>query len=327
MSLPRKGRSNKNDKDKTASAVDAVRMNITKAYKCGKCKHQVLDNVESQEEESVECDACRQWYHYKCTELTATQWKIISSNCESIVWKCDECIRDRGNETKQISKLEERIDLLVNMITNLEDKLMARIEEKVTKSIEEKQEAKMQEIEEKITTKIMETIEESEEQEKRKNNLVIVNLTESSKTNPKERAEEDLLIVKDTLKKVIDIEVDDICEPVTLGKKIPEDPNKPRPLKIKVKSLEMKKQILQRSRKINEDVKDPKRRVYVNNDLTGTQREREQALRKELKHRREQLGERDIRIDYVKGKIVAVRPDIKNRERSGTTQGSSPHKD
>ena len=54
--------------------------------------------------------------------------------------------------------------------------------------------------------------------------------------------------------------------------------------------------------------------------------EREQALRKELKHRREQLGERDIRIDYVKGKIVAVRPDIKNRERSGTTQGSSPHK-
>ena len=50
MSLPRKGRAGKNDKDK---AADAVRMNITKAYKCGKCKHQVLDNVESQEDESV----------------------------------------------------------------------------------------------------------------------------------------------------------------------------------------------------------------------------------------------------------------------------------
>ena len=251
----------KSDRNKQQNKdIDNLKLNINKICLCGKCNDKVLDNVEQKEDESIECDGCRQWFHNRCSELTFSQWNTVTSSCESIVWKCITCCRNKGNEAKKIHNLEERIDLLLQMVSNLEDNLMTRIEEKITKNLEEKQDIKLKEMEAKITSKIQETIEEKEEQERRMNNIVVVNLAESKKSKPNERAEDDLLAIKEVLGNTIEIETEDLCEPIRLGKKT--ESSKPRPLKITVKSTALKKRILQNFRTINDNnnIKDPQKK-------------------------------------------------------------------
>ena len=55
-------------------------------------------------------------------------------------------------------------------------------------------------------------------------------------------------------------------------------------MRIKVQNTEIKRKILRNSNKLNEDkVTDPKKKIYINEDLTKTQREINKTLRDQLK--------------------------------------------
>lgn len=57
--------------------------------------------------------------------------------------------------------------------------------------------------------------------------------------------------------------------------------NRPRLLKVKVKSVEVKQEILRNAFKLNKGVNDPSKRTFVNPDRTPREREAFNALRAE----------------------------------------------
>ena len=157
-----------------------------------------------------------------------------------------------------------------------------------------------------IDSKIDTAMEERLEREKRKLHLVFVNVQEST-GDKEEIMERDLKKVKDMIK---------ICVPKEAEKIKVENPtrlgalnagHRPRLLRVKVESEEIKWKILKNASKLNEgmDWSEASRMQYINLDYTAKEREQNKILREELKRRR-QAGERNIKI---KGnKIVTFDP-------------------
>ena len=138
-------------------------------------------------------------------------------------------------------------------------------------------------------------MEEKLEREKRKNNIIIVNMKESTKTDLRERKENDRAAAKTLLEKLVPLEDCDIGEPTRLGK---EGGNRPRMLRVTLKSEE---QILKKAPEVNKNLKSNDKKIYINSDFTPKQREQNKILRAEMKRRTEE-GEEDLTIRH--GKIV-----------------------
>ena len=143
----------------------------------------------------------------------------------------------------------------------------------------------------------------SVEREKRELNLIIANLPESNKTERKEKREDEVKAVKNLVKKICpELENEPIEDPVRLGRE--NVGTRPRLLRVKVSTVEQKSEILRNARKLNQGVAEQKNRIYINQDYTPTERQRNKTLRDELKRRTDD-GERDIGIRG--GRIVSVK--------------------
>ena len=146
--------------------------------------------------------------------------------------------------------------------------------------------------------------------EKRRTNLIIVNLKESSKKKEDDREKEDTKSVKALLGKMVKLEDGDLKEPpVRLGSQ----GDKPRIIKVVLNSEKKKREIMKKAPSMNEKVPLEKR-VYINQDYTKRQREAHKALRDELKDR-QRKGEKNIAI---RGKqIVKVIPKPRTVDEDG----------
>lgn len=276
-------------------------------YKCGNCEEEVGD-----EEASIECHECRLWFHRGCTDLNETEFKLLTKGKESIVWKCLSCLQTKGDETKKFIQLENKLGLLMEMIQGIEGKVLDKIESIVSKEVEQ-QVAKM---EERIKAKIEKGNEEKNEKEKRKNNIILVNVPENSKKEAAEAAKEDIETVKTLLRKITNVEDDDIVSTMRINNKSYTKENrdkKPRVLKIVLKDESKKRELFKNARKINDDETNPQKRIYLNNDLTPEERNKERELRTELKRLKES-GKENIKIDYRLGKIISTDSDATQRD-------------
>ena len=137
---------------------------------------------------------------------------------------------------------------------------------------------------------------EKEEREKRSDNLIIIGL-EESEGKENEFKEEEVKKAKNLLSKVVGEEIE-VIETHRLGQK--NIGNRPRMLKEKLKDGSQRGNIVRVAYKVNEGVSQDKK-VYVNKDLTPPEREKEKDLRKQLKDKREETGDRSwvIRGDKI----------------------------
>ena len=100
-----------------------------------------------------------------------------------------------------------------------------------------------------------------------------------------------------------------IDQVLRLGEK---NKNRARLLRIKVQNTEIKRKILRNSNKLNEDkVTDPKKKIYINEDLTKTQREINKTLRDQLKA---MPTEERNKYTIWSNKIVARKVDMKEEK-------------
>ena len=160
--------------------------------------------------------------------------------------------------------------------------------------------------------KLAEAMEEQREIDKRKNNLIIVNMKESTRVEIEERKYDDLTAARTLFERVVSLDQGDVVEPVRLGRM---GGNLPRMLRVTVKSEEKKKEILRKAHELNSSVTDSKKKVYINSDYTQKQRETYKALRAE-KHRRTEEGEQNLVIRN--GKIVVGKPRQEGKSLHGT---------
>ena len=253
----------------------------------------VCDEPCEEDRDSLECYNCRQWAHKTCAGLKDEVFKTLTTNT-NLQWTCCPCT---DGERKKMTGSEVKLDLLMSMIPMI-SKVSERLESMERGLGERKLEEKIEEV---VERKLADALEEAKEKEKRKKNLIIVNLKESAKTEIAERKVEDLKEVKKLLSKVAEVGDDDISEPVRLGKV---GGNKPRMLKVTIKTEEKKREILKKAPQLNTNTTQAKDRVFINPDLTNKEREQERQLRDE-KRERERNGEKDLVIRG--GRIVKRR--------------------
>ena len=203
--------------------------------------------------------------------------------------------------TMQVGNVAQKLDSFEEKITNIVDK---RIEEK----LDAKFENKFREMKKKLNvqgppTEV--TYDEREDREKRKLNIVMVNIPESVIEDPKERREDDLKRVTELLGTCSDIEEGDLHDPVRLGELDPKE-KRPRFLRLTVKTSAKKGTILRNARNLNtDDSVAPRNRIYINQDLTPCQRKVDAEKRGEL-NRRKLAGEKHLKLR--KGQIITDPP-------------------
>ena len=296
----------------------------TKVWNCLICKD-ILEDEQSVAS-CVQCYICEGWAHKGCGKLTDSEFSTLSNDksacCSNMQWVCDPCVlqKEKGKKKKksyaQAAKQESNPNLealFATMMKTFSDRI-DKMEEKLTgKHLEEKIEAVVDRV---VDKKIDQAVYEKIEKEKRKNNIIIVNLKESTKKSEEGREKDDTKSVKTLLSKMVKIKDGDLKEaPVRLGDK----GSKPRVLKVVLKNETLKREVLKKAPSLNVDVPFEKR-VYINQDYTKRQRENHKKLREELKQRLKNgetnLGIRGEEIVKIPPRSDKVEKGIGRRDES-----------
>ena len=252
---------------------------------------------------SIECFNCKQWVHQTCAGLKPDIFKQLTEN-PRLQWVCEPCTENKNDgQTRLETKIDKMIDLFNRRLETIEREIGG-----------EGQERKIEEI---VDKKLAEALEERDEKEKRKNNILIVNLKESTRTTTDEKKEDDMTeLIKIMDNCDVTIDKDELINPIRLGK---EGGNRPRMLKVTISSEGKKKEIMKKAVQANKEVRDPKKRLYINNDLTLKERQKFQELLAEKKERMAR-GEKDwvIRNGKLTKKTNDNRPDNENGKERGS---------
>ena len=234
-------------------------------------------------EAGIDCHVCHQRFHLGCVKMSVTTYKAIQKQPQ-LKWFCTACtdVSVRGKPTgpgvdQQNAVMMEMMDRMTKMMDRID-----RMEEKIVTRDTLKDFEKY--VEDMVDSKIEDKMEERLEKEKRKLNLIFVNVKESVGKR-EERLQSDIEKVRSIVGEILpedEAKEIRIKNPVRLGGE--NAGNRPRLLRIEVQTEEMKYKILKNASKLNEgkDWSDPTRR-YVNMDYTAKERQINKELREQLK--------------------------------------------
>ena len=253
---------------------------------CPKCQN------ECSETDSVECLVCKHRHHVQCIKMPKQIHNAINGK-EEIGWFCSKCRGKKGKLAPNDNEMNKQMAIVMERMTKMMDRMDVMENNLVTKDsllqFEEK-------VEKMMDSKIEDALQEKLEKEKRRLNLLFVNIEESN-GDREDKMKADIEKVKAVVDKIIpeeDARCVTISNPTRLG------PNnlgtKPRLLRVEINSDDLKWKIIKNAHKLNEgkDWSDPTRQ-YVNLDLTAKERQRNKELRDELKARK-LSGEKNIKI-------------------------------
>ena len=303
--------------NKTKKEKEAPKIKFT-TIKCKICNKECLDpdSFNSEDDDSINCEECNHWFHKTCTNTTSAEWDALKGSNENITFRCDNCITYKGQHSNQMQMfqqlLRENNEILFKRLEGLESRIMLKVDEKIDKRFAEYEKKNDKSVDEKIKTQfdlkkqeqftlenaikthVTETLDEIKDKEERKCNLMMFNVTESSKTNSNEESTDDLQSVKNILQHTNPELNDTVINQLScnnmkrLGRKsasTDEESSKARPLKITLPDESTKFKILRNSHKLKTFKNNEK--VGLKPDLTKQQMSEERELRKELQRRRD----------------------------------------
>ena len=245
---------------------------------CKKC-----EKIVKNQEKGVQCDACRNWMHKKCGEISNELYKAISE-VEDIDWFCNDCKGRVKNSNREISKLVDENRKLNEENSALKIKL-ANLENRVRDLKEEIKHELLQEVKDSIRDMMME-YKEKDDKKDRECNLVLYNVEESNKENGRDREADDKILTDRVFKEGVGINEYQIKSIIRLGKRN-EGINKPRPLLIKLDNSEQKWLILKNAKKLNKCTRQEFKKCFIVPDKTKIEREKDYLLRNQLKEERD----------------------------------------
>ncbi|KAK4328797.1 hypothetical protein Pmani_000816 [Petrolisthes manimaculis] len=181
-----------------------------------------------------------------------------------------------------ITDKNEGIDERVKII---EEKMEGRDEDivdKVTNTIVEKIEAV--DIVQKTAEVVIRHIEEKEKREKRKKNVVLYDVPESSQNEVQSRIDDDLSRCNDLFETSLRVRECNIERVSRLGR--PREDNRSRPMLVQLRSEDEKWSILTSAKNLKQETNPEKKKIGISKDLAKEERDAEKRVRQELYEKR-----------------------------------------
>ena len=274
-------------------------------------------------DDSIMCDACKQWYHSRCQKLSDKEFRALSEF--DFLWVCMECrpniipIAELRKEFREgMENIENKITQALNdakfkkeieqKLQALEDNVMKRVkeqQERVEKSIKEQVNVvqKLPEYTAELKTSaknLQKIVENKAEHDARERNILLHNIEESQSDNSEERKHHDTEIFQRLVTSLTGKQDVEIVNIYRLGKKPENNGNegmnaRKRLMLVKVKDREIVNELIRKRTKLREV---GFLNVYLTRDLSPEDRESQKKLRMEL----EQKGKTTHKI--FRGKVV-----------------------
>ena len=251
-------------------------------WTCVRCRKEFTDD----ESEVLECPRCDMHFCRVCVGLTTEEYKVIS-NRSDLHWFCPPCELKVIKNMREDKTIEQRCeDFIAGVETRLKkvenstkknkehmDKEIKRLDKKIDDSKKKSQgtgQPPKEAIAKMVKEEIKESDEERKERERRKDNFIVFKMPEPDTTLKEEREKKDreklISLCTDTLE--VNIEDEDLVSVIRLGKKHEENC---RPLLVRVRSSELKKNIFTNLGKLADD--DETKDYRFDHDQTRKQRE------------------------------------------------------
>ena len=243
----------------------------------------------NEHDKAVSCDICDFWFHKTCQGISDQLYKVLTSQeTDSISWFCSGCKRGAKKVMLQLTRLRERQDVVESKMDNIEKR---QVETTNKLEVIEDRVEKLESQERAVVTDLGQpslAVKEIEERERRKNNVVLFNVPESSSQDPKLRHADDVAKFKTLCQSNLDVEPAEVDTAYRLGPKS-KNGNICRPLKVQLTSNVTKKQILSNAKKLRATGDSANKQIAIAHDLTPMQREEIKRLRELQKTRQEEL--------------------------------------
>ena len=262
-------------------------------YFCDRCTEAVDD--------LVQCERCEMWLCAGCEKMSPEVINFIGEYNEFRVhWFCKICDKNAINAAKSYSQMTNPLTKeITSCLNDTLVKSLNSIIEDVTKAVDKIQTSLLKSLEDKVVPSKVDSsnsavspissesvaslttslFNEQKEREKRRMNLVLHNMPESTASEGAARKKDDILKVTSVLKDSLKIKPT-INNAVRIGKK---GSDKPRLLKITIGSTEEKATILRNKFKMRDESNpDYIRKIFITPDYTPLEQRKNKALRQQL---------------------------------------------
>lgn len=260
------------------------------------------DRCTDQCDQLIQCERCEMWLCSNCEKVPDEVITLIGKFCEFRVhWYCKICEKPAVQAVRSYSHMSNPFrEDIVNSMNKIMSESFNKVVENMTRAVNKIEEGvanRCKSLDEQLTSKLttettgtssndhspIDTIaagvvDEQREREKRKLNLILHNVRESSKENGSSRKADDIATVTTMLQNRVGVKAT-ITNAFRLGKRS----DRPRLLKVSVSSVEEKSAILKQCYKLkNKENPADVQKIFATPDLTPLEQKKDKALRQKL---------------------------------------------
>ena len=275
---------------------------------------------EDEDELCVECEDCEQWWHLKCVGLEG----LLADTVEALVrWRCPRCIMQSmgmGNTIIQEtvkSEIEKAVPGIVKSVVEATIKAKEfkktfadvaagraeQMEKKVEKTVEKTMHLAIKDNQEALLQKASQKQDaEHFEREKRKRNIVVSNLRESSMTTPQGRYASDVK----KLAEILELEEKEIVRCYRAGAKRPN--GEPRLLIATLITPAHAQHYHEYGSGYKIETREGKKDIWINEDLIKADRDANYNARKIMREKRVELAKKRTKQTATKDEVKKPAP-------------------
>ena len=300
-------------KIRSSSQADTT---ILEEAPCNKCKQPFEASYRA-----LQCNKCALWLHQECTELNEDQYKFLTKKTLSsaIKWFCPICEEkvdtDQVNQNQNVNN--NSIDKLANLVLKITEQ-NAKITEQNAEILQNMKRDMM--VEEKLKVNVKEILDSRKDIEDREKCLIYYNVPEEDENEEDDEGEDKRLVTQISNFVYTDpgmeppFDQGDVSFERLGRKRTPDTDNpspKPRPIKVFMKDVASRNKILRNAKKLKGSTLSY---VGISADKSYEERERDYAIRKVLRTRRE-AGE-DVILYRGEVYLRSEKPWLKNNRAS-----------
>lgn len=241
---------------------------------CPNCHKEV-----EEDDDALTCDVCSFWLHASCEGISKVQFKALEAviTTAGTSWTCSAC--RRGAKT-----LQEKLTLLSRNQLEIVEEI------KGIKGTQDSMNNRLGKLEEKDSSPtVNQVITEMEERRRREDSVILFNVPESSSTVTEERIQHDSIMFEDFCRDHLKLDTPPIPEKNFRLKS--KNGEKPRPMKVRLKSNTIAKEVVDTWIQIPMEER-KKIRQFLRRDQTLNQRKERLDLMAERDKRNQEMEAR-----------------------------------